>query len=305
MTDGPQADPGWYPDAQGEMRYWDGQAWTEYTATNYQAPPETTVPVRPFQSPTATTGKPWTRRWQVWLAVAVVVVFGIGVVGNDTTADTQDDSTGQSADKAELTPAVEATTHSTEPTEDPVTLSFVTDQKDGDSWVASDGTEYRLGLINTPETNEKCGTEATAFTRTFLSNGFTVDAYTTDSHGRSVAEVFDEDGKSLNVELAKSGLGDDRYLEQFRHENPDLGHRLDSALASASEPACRKVVAPVPLVKKPPRKTSAPANNCMDGYSPCLPIVADLNCGDIGHPVTVTGSDPYRLDRDGDGTGCD
>ena len=43
----------------------------------------------------------------------------------------------------------------------------------------------------------------------------------------------------------------------------------------------------------------------MAGYSPCLPIVADLNCPDIGHPVQVTGSDPYRLDRDHDGTGCD
>lgn len=43
----------------------------------------------------------------------------------------------------------------------------------------------------------------------------------------------------------------------------------------------------------------------MTGYSPCLPIVADLDCGDINHPVQVTGSDPYRLDADGDGTGCD
>jgi hypothetical protein len=40
-----------------------------------------------------------------------------------------------------------------------------------------------------------------------------------------------------------------------------------------------------------------------------IPIrLRDLNCSDIPadkKPVHVTGSDPYGLDRDGDGTGCD
>lgn len=286
------------------MRYWDGRAWTEHTASNYQVPAKPPAPAAVLQSPGATTTKPWTRRWQFWLVTTCVTLFGIGAIGNATTADPADDSTDQSAEKTEPTQAVEELTPSPGPTKERVVLLFVTDQKDGDSWVASDGKEYRLGLINTPETNERCGPEATTFTREFLSNGFTVDAYTTDRHSRSVAEVFDQDGKSLNVEIAKSGLGDDRYLEQFRHENPELGRRLDSALASASKPVCRKAAAPVPLVNQPP-KTSAPASNCKSGYSPCLPIVADLDCGEIGHPVTVTGSDPYRLDRDGDGIGCD
>jgi hypothetical protein len=46
---------------------------------------------------------------------------------------------------------------------------------------------------------------------------------------------------------------------------------------------------------------------CQAGYSPCLPRVADLNCADIPSskkPVRVTGSDPYRLDGNGDGWGC-
>jgi hypothetical protein len=43
----------------------------------------------------------------------------------------------------------------------------------------------------------------------------------------------------------------------------------------------------------------------MAGYSPCLPIVTDLDCADIDGSVTVTGSDPYRLDRDHDGIGCE
>lgn len=47
---------------------------------------------------------------------------------------------------------------------------------------------------------------------------------------------------------------------------------------------------------------------CQAGYSPCLPRVADLDCADIPgskRPVRVTGSDPYRLDGDGDGIACE
>jgi hypothetical protein len=47
---------------------------------------------------------------------------------------------------------------------------------------------------------------------------------------------------------------------------------------------------------------------CEPGYSPCLPRGADLNCSDIPaskKPIRVTGSDPYGLDGDGDGYGCE
>jgi hypothetical protein len=47
---------------------------------------------------------------------------------------------------------------------------------------------------------------------------------------------------------------------------------------------------------------------CARGYQPCLPIVGDLDCGqipDAKKPVRVTGTDPYGLDRDRDGLGCE
>jgi len=47
------------------------------------------------------------------------------------------------------------------------------------------------------------------------------------------------------------------------------------------------------------------SGRCAPGYSPCLPVVADLDCADIGHPVTVTGADQYGLDSDGNGIGCE
>lgn len=50
----------------------------------------------------------------------------------------------------------------------------------------------------------------------------------------------------------------------------------------------------------PPNTTG----ECAAGYEPCLPVTADLDCAQIRQQVTVTGSDPYGLDRDGDGLGC-
>jgi micrococcal nuclease len=51
--------------------------------------------------------------------------------------------------------------------------------------------------------------------------------------------------------------------------------------------------------------TSAAPGKCAPGYSPCLPVVADLDCADIGHRVTVTGADQYHLDGDHDGVACE
>jgi hypothetical protein len=56
-----------------------------------------------------------------------------------------------------------------------------------------------------------------------------------------------------------------------------------------------------------------PAASCHPSYDPCLdPNAGDYDCegGEGDGPeytglVTVTGSDDYDLDRDGDGTGCD
>jgi len=54
------------------------------------------------------------------------------------------------------------------------------------------------------------------------------------------------------------------------------------------------------------------SHSCTPGYSPCLTPASDYDCagGSGDGPkytglVHVTGSDPYDLDRDGDGLGCD
>jgi hypothetical protein len=54
------------------------------------------------------------------------------------------------------------------------------------------------------------------------------------------------------------------------------------------------------------------STNCTPGYSPCLPPASDYDCagGSGDGPkytglVRVTGSDPYDLDSDNDGYGCE
>ncbi len=62
--------------------------------------------------------------------------------------------------------------------------------------------------------------------------------------------------------------------------------------------------------------TTAQEGSCHPAYSPCLPIVDDLNCSDLAaeqKPVTILqpGVDPYLLDNDwttalaADGIGCE
>jgi len=134
---------------------------------------------------------------------------------------------------------LERTDHPEPPTPSTPVLS-VTILKDGDSWMASDGHEYRLGMVNAPEAMEPCGRDATQFTRRFLADGFTADAYARDPHGRQVAEVFNPAGDSLNVALVEAGFSDDRYLDNFRDENPGLAKRLGDAFDRAATPTCRR-----------------------------------------------------------------
>ena len=69
----------------------------------------------------------------------------------------------------------------------------------------------------------------------------------------------------------------------------------------------------VPQTTQPP-PPPPPAQDCTPGYSPCLPPASDYDCaGGSGNGPAYTGrvnvdhsyGDPYDLDRDGDGVGCE
>ena len=78
--------------------------------------------------------------------------------------------------------------------------------------------------------------------------------------------------------------------------------RFVGGTPTADHPTADHTTAPV----APP--TTSSGGSCEPGYSPCLPVTSDLDCGDIPDsekPVHVTGDDPYRLDGDGDGLACE
>lgn len=104
---------------------------------------------------------------------------------------------------------------------------------DGDSWRDTAGREYRLGLVNAPEVGDCYGSEATARRRELVAGGFRAVVYATDRYGRSVSEVTTADGRSVNVELARHGYADDRYLQGLRDQRPALARELDVAFAAA------------------------------------------------------------------------
>ncbi len=191
---------------------------------------------------------------------------------------------------------------------------------DGDSWRDTTGSEYRLGMVNAPEQDECFGAEATAERQKQVAAGFRAAVYSVDRYGRAVSVVHTADGRNLNVHLARHGFVDDRYLADFRHENPPLATQLDVAFAEARAQdrglwsacaAARPAAPPAP----PAAPAAAAAAGCHPDYVTCLPVAGDgsgngggndLDCGDVSGSVQARqpGVDPYRLDADGDGVGC-
>lgn len=194
---------------------------------------------------------------------------------------------------------------------------------DGDSWHDTGGIEYRMGLVNAPEVNECGGSAATAYRKRELAAGFFARSYSTDNYGRRVSVIYTRNGSNLNVLMARTGIANDKYLSEFRHENPALAQELDAAFGhakasrvgvwgSCSSGGSATSVQPAPR----PQALVGSAGGCQPDYRTCVPIQGDgsgrgaandLDCGDIGTVVylRVVGRDPYRLDANADGVGCE
>jgi endonuclease YncB( thermonuclease family) len=194
---------------------------------------------------------------------------------------------------------------------------------DGDSWHDTAGHEYRLGLVNTPEYDECYGSQATAKRKELTAKGFRADVYAHDVYGRGVSVVTTATGVNVNLYLARYGFANDKYLAQFRHENPRLASQLDTAFATARAErrglwsACVGTHgAAAPLTPAPVAPaTTYEVTACHPDYVTCIRVQGDgsghgrandLNCGSIRKPVRLRhiGVDPYQLDADGDGIGC-
>jgi endonuclease YncB( thermonuclease family) len=201
----------------------------------------------------------------------------------------------------------------------------------------------RLIGIDTPERGACYFTQAGNRARLLaLNNEVTLrgDATqeTRDRYGRLLAYVDIAGGTDLGATLIREGYGQVYVYSRPFSRLKTYGSGQTSAktgrlgLWGACKPAVVPIaptppVAPTTTVAPPPTTTVAPppattvalpptatapappSGGCHPNYSKCLPIVGDLDCADIRAmgkaPVQVIGADPYRLDGDNDGLGCE
>jgi endonuclease YncB( thermonuclease family) len=196
---------------------------------------------------------------------------------------------------------------------------------DGDTIDLANGATIRFLQIDTPElsSGECYATHAKALLERLLPVGARVSLARdpgldrVDRYGRLLRYVI-RGSTNLNVAMVRRGAaapyfyGGDRGLhaatllgaaERARHARIGLwracpGTRLepDAAVSTgdAGAPAGGGSAA-----------AGASGSGCTPGYSPCLPVRDDWDCGELSRAYRVTGSDPYRLDGDGDGYGCE
>jgi len=129
---------------------------------------------------------------------------------------------------------------------------------------------------------------------------------TRDRYGRLLAYVWVPGGRDLGYQLVAGG-----FAKVYVYGNPFQrlsAYRGAESRAKSSRTGSWKACGATairPVVPSPP----APAGDCHPSYTPCLPITGDLDCADVRAlgvaPVRVGSSDPYRLDGDGDGYGCE
>ncbi|MDQ3956780.1 MAG: PASTA domain-containing protein [Actinomycetota bacterium] len=105
-------------------------------------------------------------------------------------------------------------------------------------------------------------------------------------------------------------------VEQVSDQQPGRVIAMSPSPGAGLAPGATVTLTVAKKAPPPPPVPAAPSTSagagCTPGYSPCLPPDSDYDCsggsGDgpkyTGY-VTVTGSDPYGLDSDNDGAGCE
>jgi micrococcal nuclease len=273
-----------------------------------------------------------------YVAVGIAAVLGLGLIGNLSggasalpPATVPGPSVAVAATTTATARATTATNRASAAPSDsagsglrpdgPTVKAALVRVIDGDTIVAEvAGVQYHVRYIgmDTPE-SVKPGTpvqrmalEASAANKALVVGKTLLlekDVSEVDRFGRLLRDVWVErDGKLVIVglELVRTGFAqvttfppDVKYVDlllaaQAAARDAGLGLWGDAANATPTP----KADPPAALI----------GGNCHPSYSPCLPIVADLDCADVRAmgkaPVTVKGPDDYRLDGDGDGIGC-
>jgi hypothetical protein len=105
----------------------------------------------------------------------------------------------------------------------------------------------------------------------------------------------------VHLDLVDAGLNQLKPPRGFWRQLTPGRYRLEVRASDHGEVS----VARHPLIVKP-RPVAKPPTSPPSDQPPLQPVgPEDVDCSDIGHPVTVLPGDPDRLDADGDGIGCE
>lgn len=339
----PTLPPGWYPDQNttGLLRYWDGRHWTPHTRPAHAAPPIVrAAAARPprlplWQSwwvivpglllcfPIGLIGL-WKRpglatglRWSLTGATAAVLALALALPEQPTPPpDEKPAASTTENDAVSDQPSPGHERDDAEPSPGPVTespaLALIPDLRghtQGEMRAALEQAGLVVGEITTKHSRRAADTVLRQ----------SVPAGTQAAPGTSVDVVV---AVPLPLVPDVDGVREGQAVKQL--ENAGFVVEVSTRVTRSGADGVVLSQTPGPGVAKRPGATVriviadvqiAPLaqTNCTTGYSPCLAPASDYDCaggsGDgpryVNGTVKVTGSDPYDLDRDGNGIGCD
>jgi endonuclease YncB( thermonuclease family) len=199
----------------------------------------------------------------------------------------------------------------------------ITKVYDGDTITLSTGEKVRLLQIDTPELSpaECYGQEArSALVKVLNTPGQTDPKLDkVDRYGRLLRYVFI--GKTnINLKLVEIGAAAPYFYKG------DKGQHSAQILKAAQTAKAKSLglwkscpgtqltptnaVTTLEAASSPEASASTASGKCDPNYAGCIPVFPpDVDCTDIKRlglaPVRVIGKDVHKLDRDGDGIGCD
>ena len=317
---------GWYPDPHDatRLRYWDGTQWTEDSRAAATPPP-------PGSSAPGTASVPW---WQSWPAIIVgfFLCFIPGLIALWARRGTSNTVKGWVTVGAALVLVLAVVfspdePDNTETVADPVATITPTPST----------TETEASTVKVPAVE---GRNVAAAQSALRQDGFSITVQRSPSGqptGRvlqqtpragtrvdegdevilvvaaplpRVPNVVGSSQKAATKSLEQAGFKVATRTQQTSSAKPGTVVQQSPSGGARLRPGARVTIT---LAKAPPKPPpSSQPSNCTPGYSPCLPPASDYDCaGGTGDgpkytgPVRVTGSDPYDLDSDNDGYGCE
>jgi resuscitation-promoting factor RpfB len=333
MSDQNSTPAGWYPDPSDpqRVRYWDGGNWS---GSSRPAFPSATAGVLE-SSASSPAPRPW---WQTWFAIVpgLLLCLPLGLVGlwrrqgtsrvakTVVTAGTvlllsigflaPDDPVPTTSDIPTATPSDPPSASPSPPSASPSpALARVPGVEGLD--LAKAKRKLRVADLEVGEVDRRPSSKRK---NTVLRQG--IDKGTELEPDSSVPLVVAAPLPRVPSVVGKPEASAIRSLKNagFKVKKATRTRTTgqDGVVLSQSHPvgtrAKPKSVVRIVISHVQRRSDAGASGNCTDGYHPCLPPASDYDCrGGSGNgpkysgPVRVTGSDPYDLDRDGDGKACE